>query len=118
MFGNVPNSATIAQEEIFGPVLSVIPADNEAQAIQIANDTIYGLNSSVFTNDVDRARDVARQLRAGTVGHNVFASDFGIAFGGFKQSGLGREGGTEGLLPFLETKTVILDGPPARYRDK
>ena len=116
VFGNVPNSATIAQEEIFGPVLSVIPADNEAQAIEIANDTIYGLNSSVFTNDVDRARDVARQLRAGTVGHNAFRTDFGIAFGGFKQSGIGREGGTEGLLPFLETKTVILDGPPAKYR--
>jgi acyl-CoA reductase-like NAD-dependent aldehyde dehydrogenase len=116
VFGNVPNSSTIAQEEIFGPVLSVIPADNEAQAIQIANDTVYGLNSSVFTNDIDRARDVARQLRAGTVGHNAFRTDFGIAFGGFKQSGLGREGGTEGLQPFLETKTVILDGPPARYR--
>jgi acyl-CoA reductase-like NAD-dependent aldehyde dehydrogenase len=116
VFGNVPNSATIAQEEIFGPVLSVIPADNEQQAIAIANDTIYGLNSSVFTNDVDRARDVARQLRAGTVGHNAFRTDFGIAFGGFKQSGLGREGGVEGLHPFLETKTVILDGPPARYR--
>jgi aldehyde dehydrogenase (NAD+) len=116
VFGNVDNSSTVAQEEIFGPVLSVIPADNEAQAIQIANDTIYGLNSSVFTNDVDRARDVARQLRAGTVGHNAFRTDFGIAFGGFKQSGIGREGGTEGLLPFLETKTVILDGPPERYR--
>ena len=116
VFGNVPNSATIAQEEIFGPVLSVIPADNEQQAIQIANDTIYGLNSSVFTNDVDRARDVARQLRAGTVGHNAFRTDFGIAFGGFKQSGLGREGGVEGLHPFLETKTVILDSPPAKYR--
>ncbi len=116
VFGNVPNSATIAQEEIFGPVLSVIPADNEAQAIEIANDTIYGLNASVFTNDVDRARDVARQLRSGTVGHNAMRTDFGIAFGGFKQSGIGREGGTEGLLPFLETKTVILDGPPAKYR--
>jgi aldehyde dehydrogenase (NAD+) len=72
-----------------------------------------GLNSSVFTNDVDRARDVARQLRADTVGHNAF-TDFGVAFGGFKQSGIGREGGTEGLLPFLETKTVILEGRPAR----
>jgi acyl-CoA reductase-like NAD-dependent aldehyde dehydrogenase len=116
VFGNVDNSFTIAQEEIFGPVLSVIPADNEQQAIQIANDTIYGLNSSVFTNDVDKARDVARQLRAGTVGHNAFRTDFGIAFGGFKQSGIGREGGTEGLLPFLETKTVILDEAPAKYR--
>jgi acyl-CoA reductase-like NAD-dependent aldehyde dehydrogenase len=116
VFGNVDNSFTIAQEEIFGPVLSVIPADNEQDAIKIANDTIYGLNSSVFTNDVDKARDVARQLRAGTVGHNSFQTDFGIAFGGFKQSGIGREGGTEGLHPFLETKTVILDQAPAKYR--
>jgi aldehyde dehydrogenase (NAD+) len=115
VFGNVDNSSTIAQEEIFGPVLSVIPAQNEQQAIAIANDTIYGLNASVFTNDVDRARDVARQLRSGTVGHNAFRTDFGIAFGGFKQSGIGREGGTEGLHPFLETKTVILEGRPAEY---
>ncbi|HEX4528614.1 MAG TPA: aldehyde dehydrogenase [Acidimicrobiia bacterium] len=115
VFGNVDNSSTIAQEEIFGPVLSVIPADDERDAIRIANDTIYGLNSSVFTNDVDRAREVAGQLRAGTVGHNAFKTDFGIAFGGFKQSGIGREGGKEGLLPFLETKTVILDGPPSGY---
>jgi aldehyde dehydrogenase (NAD+) len=115
VFGNVSNTFTIAQEEIFGPVLSLIPADNEQQAVQIANDTIYGLNASVFTNDVDRARAVAGQLRSGTVGHNAFRSDFGIAFGGFKQSGLGREGGVEGLLPFLETKTVILEGKPAKY---
>jgi len=115
VFGNVDNSSTIAQEEIFGPVLSVIPADDENQAIAIANDTIYGLNASVFTNDIDRARDVARRLRSGTVGHNAFRTDFGVAFGGFKQSGIGREGGTEGLLPFLETKTVILDGVPAGY---
>jgi acyl-CoA reductase-like NAD-dependent aldehyde dehydrogenase len=115
VLGNVDNSSTIAQEEIFGPVLSVIPADDEQQAIAIANDTIYGLNASVFTNDVDRARDVASQLRSGTVGHNAFRTDFTIAFGGFKQSGIGREGGTEGLLPFLETKTVILEGRPAHY---
>jgi aldehyde dehydrogenase (NAD+) len=116
VFGNVDNASTIAQEEIFGPVLSVIPSDNDEQAIRIANDTIYGLNASVFTQDVDRARQVARRLRSGTVGHNSFQTDFGIAFGGFKQSGIGREGGTEGLLPFLETKTVILQGPPAEYR--
>ena len=115
VFGNVDNSSTIAQEEIFGPVLSVIPAADEQDAVRIANDTIYGLNSSVFTNDVDRAREVAGQLRAGTVGHNAFRTDFGMAFGGFKQSGIGREGGKEGLLPFLETKTVILDGTPAGY---
>ena len=113
VFGNVDNHSTIAQEEIFGPVLSVIPADNEDHAIGLANDTIYGLNASVFTNDVDRARQVAGQLRSGTVGHNAFRTDFGMAFGGFKQSGIGREGGTEGLLPFLETKTVILNGEPS-----
>jgi len=117
VFGNVDNSSTIAQEEIFGPVLSVIPADDEEHAIALANDTIYGLNASVFTEDVDRAREVSRRLRSGTVGHNAFVTDFGIAFGGFKQSGIGREGGTEGLLPFLETKTVVLQGRPARYRD-
>ncbi len=115
VFGNVDNASVIAQEEIFGPVLSVIPAADEEEAVAIANDTIYGLNASVFTSDVDRARQVARQLRSGTVGHNAFRTDFGIAFGGFKQSGIGREGGTEGLLPFLETKTVILDGRPAGY---
>jgi aldehyde dehydrogenase (NAD+) len=115
VFANVDNSSVIAQEEIFGPVLSVIPAEDENDAIAVANDTIYGLNASVFTSDVNRARDVARQLRSGTVGHNAFRTDFGIAFGGFKQSGIGREGGTEGLLPFLETKTVILEGRPAGY---
>ena len=112
MFANVDNSSTIAQEEIFGPVLSVIPADDEDHAVALANDTIYGLNASVFTNDVDRARQVAGQLRSGTVGHNAFRTDFGMAFGGFKQSGIGREGGVEGLLPFLETKSVILNGEP------
>ncbi len=113
VFGHVDNHSTIAREEIFGPVLSVISADDEAQAVEIANDSIYGLNASVFTNDVDRAYAVARQLRSGTVGHNSFRADFTIAFGGFKQSGIGREGGAEGLLPFLETKTVILDAMPA-----
>jgi aldehyde dehydrogenase (NAD+) len=116
VFGNVDNSSVIAQEEIFGPVLTVIPADNEEQIVAVANDTIYGLNASVFTPDVDRARSIARRLRSGTVGHNAFRTDFGMAFGGFKQSGIGREGGTEGLLPFLETKTVILDAAPAEYR--
>jgi aldehyde dehydrogenase (NAD+) len=115
VFSNVDNSQTIAQEEIFGPVVSVIPAKDEQQAVAIANDTIYGLNASVFTEDVERARSVAGQLRSGTVGHNSFRTDFGIAFGGFKQSGIGREGGTEGLLPFLETKTVILEQAPEQY---
>jgi acyl-CoA reductase-like NAD-dependent aldehyde dehydrogenase len=115
VFAKVDNSYAIAQEEIFGPVLSVLPAADEADAIRIANDTIYGLNASVFTADVDRARHVAGQLRSGTVGHNDMRNDFGIAFGGFKQSGIGREGGREGLLPYLEVKTVLLDGVPERY---
>ncbi|MEU6644088.1 aldehyde dehydrogenase [Saccharomonospora sp. NPDC046836] len=116
VFAEVDNSHAIAQEEIFGPVLTVIPAVDEADAVRIANDTVYGLNASVFTADPDRARAVAGQLRSGTVGHNAMRMDFGIAFGGFKQSGIGREGGTEGLRLYLEPKTVILDGIPAGYR--
>jgi aldehyde dehydrogenase (NAD+) len=116
VFGNVDNSSTIAQEEIFGPVLSVIPADSEEDAIRIANDSPYGLNASVFTKDPDKARYVAGELQSGTVGHNGFCIDLAISFGGFKQSGIGREGGREGLLPYLEVKTVLLDAPPARYR--
>jgi acyl-CoA reductase-like NAD-dependent aldehyde dehydrogenase len=118
VFANVDNHSTIAREEIFGPVLSVIAADSEAQAIEIANDTIYGLNNSVFTNDVERAYAAARRLRSGTVGHNSMRSDFSVAFGGFKQSGIGREGGVEGLHPFLEVKTVILDGLPSAVSAK
>jgi acyl-CoA reductase-like NAD-dependent aldehyde dehydrogenase len=116
VFGNVDNHSTIAREEIFGPVLSVIPADSEAAAVEIANDSIYGLNASVFTNDIERAYSTARELRSGTVGHNCFRTDFHIAFGGFKQSGIGREGGVEGLYPFLESKTVLLDAKPAHVK--
>lgn len=117
VFGNVGNDTTLAREEIFGPVVTVIAADNEKHAVEIANDTIYGLNNSVFTNDPDRAYAVARELRSGTVGHNNFRTDFGIAFGGFKQSGIGREGGIEGLLPYLESKTVVLEGRPSHVKD-
>lgn len=113
VFANVDNASTIAQQEIFGPVLSVIPVADESAAIAAANDSIYGLNASVFTPSADRALAVARRLRTGTVGHNAFRSDFGIAFGGFKQSGVGREGGREGVLPYVEVKTVILDGEPS-----
>ncbi|WP_245568149.1 aldehyde dehydrogenase [Nocardia jiangxiensis] len=116
VFGNVDNSSRIAQEEIFGPVLAVIAAEDEADAVRMANDTIYGLNASVFTDDVDRAYAVARQLRSGTVGHNSFQSDFTIGFGGFKQSGIGREGGPEGLRAFTEAKAVILNSAPLRYQ--
>ena len=115
VFGNVDNASTIAREEIFGPVLSVIPADDEEDAVRIANDSIYGLNASVFTQDPDRALALARRLRTGTVGHSNFRTDMGVGFGGFKQSGVGREGGRQGLLSFLETKTIILEGVPSGY---
>ncbi|HEY7261124.1 MAG TPA: aldehyde dehydrogenase family protein, partial [Trebonia sp.] len=117
IFARVRAGMRVEQEEIFGPVLSVIPAADEADAVRIANETIYGLNSAVFTADVERARAVAAEIRAGTVGHNGFKSDSNIGFGGFKQSGIGREGGSQGLLPFLESKTVLLDEPTARYAD-
>jgi acyl-CoA reductase-like NAD-dependent aldehyde dehydrogenase len=116
LFGDVDNHSVIAREEIFGPVLSVIRARDEDDAVRIANDTNYGLNASVFTQDADHARQVAGRLQSGTVGHNTLSSDFGIGFGGFKQSGIGREGGLEGLLPFLESKTIVLREAPARYR--
>ena len=80
VFGNVDNQSVIAQEEIFGPVLSVIPAADEDDAVRIANDTIYGLNASVFTSDVNRARQVGGRLRSGTVGHNAMRTDFGVSF--------------------------------------
>jgi len=115
VFGNVDNSSVIAQEEIFGPVLSVIPAADEDDAVRIANDTVYGLNASVFTNDVNRARQVASRLRSGTVGHNAMRTDFGVSFGGYKQSGIGREGVHEGLALYLETKFMILEGQPEGY---
>ncbi|MBP2839309.1 aldehyde dehydrogenase [Pseudomonas sp. PNP] len=108
VFANVDNRSTIAQEEIFGPVLCVIPADSEADAIRMANDTPFGLNAAVFTNDREKALQVARQIRSGTVGHNGPRTDFSIGFGGFKQSGVGREGGVEGLLAFMESKTIVL----------
>jgi acyl-CoA reductase-like NAD-dependent aldehyde dehydrogenase len=115
VFGNVDNGSTIAREEIFGPVLSVIPAEDEDHAVALANDTIYGLNAAVFTPDVDRARATAARLRSGTVGHNALRTDFGMSFGGFKQSGVGREGLHGGLDEFVETKSVILDGTPQGY---
>jgi aldehyde dehydrogenase (NAD+) len=112
VFANVDNSSTIGQEEVFGPILSVIPAENEQHALDLANDSIYGLNASIFTNDTNRAYQLSRRIRSGTVGQNGSRVDRTIAFGGFKQSGLQREGGKEGLLPFLETKLVVLDGEP------
>lgn len=109
LFVNVDNAMAIAQEEIFGPVLCLIPAEDEADAIRIANETNYGLNGAIFTHDSDRAFEMARQIRAGNIAQSGFRLDLGVAFGGFKQSGVGREGGREGLLPYLEPKTVFLN---------
>lgn len=103
------NEDFIAREEIFGPVLTVIKARDESHAIEIANDTRFGLNNSVFTNDAERAYRVARQLRSGTVGHNGWRSDMSIGFGGFRESGIGREGGVNGLRAYLEPKTLIME---------
>jgi acyl-CoA reductase-like NAD-dependent aldehyde dehydrogenase len=116
LFANVDNSMAIAQEEIFGPVVSVIPYNDVADAIRIANDSVYGLNGAVFTNDVEAAYDVARGVRTGTFAQNEFRIDFAVPFGGFKQSGIGREGGPEGLLPYLELKTVHLPRVPQNLR--
>ena len=116
LFANVDRNMVIAREEIFGPVVCVMAADDERDAIAIANNSEFGLNASVFTEDVDHAYRVGRALRSGTVGHNGFRVDFGIAFGGYKQSGIGREGGVEGLRPFLETKTMLLDRAPSHLR--
>lgn len=117
VFTNVDPRSTIAQEEIFGPVVSMIAADSEEHAVDIANDTVFGLSGSVFTDDPERAYRVARQMRTGTVGHNGATGDFfSIGFGGFKQSGIGREGGVEGLKPFLEAKTILLHGTPAHLK--
>lgn len=108
VFSNVTNDMTIAQEEIFGPVLSIIAYDTEEEAIQIANDTIYGLAGGVWSGDKDRAQKVARQIRAGQVEVNGGAFNLAAPFGGFKQSGIGREAGTYGLEEFLEIKSLQL----------
>nr|MDT0664865.1 aldehyde dehydrogenase family protein [Micromonospora sp. DSM 115978] len=113
LFAGVDSAMRIAREEIFGPVVSVLAAEDTDDAVRIANDSIYGLNASVFTNDAGRAYSVARRLRSGTVVHNAQCADYSIAFGGFKQSGIGREGGEEGLLSYLETKAVILAAEPS-----
>jgi aldehyde dehydrogenase (NAD+) len=110
VFGNVSNDMTIAREEIFGPVLSILPYENEDQAIEIANDTPYGLSGYVQSSSVDHAMDVAAQIRSGNVHINGSGPDFGAPFGGYKQSGNGREWGELGFEEFLETKAVFVPG--------
>ena len=107
VFSNVTRDMTIAQEEIFGPVLSIMPYDTEEEAIEIANDTVYGLAGAVAGSE-ERARRVARKIRAGQVRVNAGAYFGGAPFGGYKQSGLGREHGSYGLEEFLEVKALFV----------
>jgi aldehyde dehydrogenase (NAD+) len=106
VFADVTNDMTIAREEIFGPVLSIIPFDSEADAIGIANDTEYGLTNYVQTQDPARAARLARRLRAGMVELNGKSRGSGAPFGGMKRSGNGREGGMWGLDEFCEVKSI------------
>ena len=105
-FADVNNQMEIARTEIFGPVLSIIPFENEEEAISIANDTDYGLTNYIQTKDKEKANRVARRLRSGMVDVNGAGIAVDAPFGGFKQSGIGREAGKEGLLEFLEVKSV------------
>jgi acyl-CoA reductase-like NAD-dependent aldehyde dehydrogenase len=113
LFTDVTPGMRIAQEEIFGPVLALLGYDDEADAVRIANDSPFGLFGAVFTPDNDRAYRVARQVRTGALSQNAFRLDPILPFGGFKQSGIGREGGVAGLRGYLESKTILLDGEPS-----
>ncbi|MET0902303.1 MAG: aldehyde dehydrogenase family protein, partial [Acidimicrobiales bacterium] len=108
VFSEVRNDMTIAQEEIFGPVLSIIPFGDEADAVAIANDSPYGLSGGVWSADAERAKGVARQIRTGQIEVNGGAFNPNAPFGGYKQSGYGREYGEHGFEEFLETKSMQL----------
>jgi len=107
VFANVDNTMRIAREEIFGPVLTVIPYDDVDDAVRIANDNDYGLAGSVWTADTDAGLDIARRVRTGTYGVNGYSMDFKAPFGGYKASGVGREFGPEGLDHYVELKSII-----------
>ncbi len=113
IFADVDNRMRIAQEEIFGPVLSVIPYDDVDDAVRIANDSDYGLAGTVWTSDEAAGLDVARQVRAGTYGVNTYTMDFAAPFGGYKSSGVGREFGPEGLGQYTELKSIYVSPPTA-----
>jgi aldehyde dehydrogenase (NAD+) len=107
VFANVSNDMTIAREEVFGPVLCILPYRDEEQAIAIANDTEYGLSGYVQSGDIEHARRVASRLRTGNVHINGAGPDFAAPFGGYGKSGNGREWGEFGLEEFLEVKAVL-----------
>jgi aldehyde dehydrogenase (NAD+) len=108
VFADVDNKMTIAQEEIFGPVLCIIAYDTEDDAIRIANDSVYGLAGSVWTTDVQHGIEIAAQIRTGTFGINWYTVDPRLPFGGYKNSGIGREFGPEGIEEFCQLKSVLL----------
>jgi acyl-CoA reductase-like NAD-dependent aldehyde dehydrogenase len=107
VFADVDNSFTIAREEIFGPVLAVIPYDDDADAVRIANDSPFGLGGSVWTTDEDRGMDVARKIRTGTIGVNTYLIDMYAPFGGVKDSGFGRELGPGAIDSYRHVKTIF-----------
>jgi aldehyde dehydrogenase (NAD+) len=107
VFGNVRNDMTIAREEIFGPVLSILPYEGDEEAVQIANDTPYGLSGYVSSGNLERAKGIAKRIRSGNVHLNGAQIDFHSCFGGYKQSGNGREWGEPGFEEFLELKAVL-----------
>ena len=109
LLSNATNDMSVAQEEIFGPVVVLIPYDDEEDAIRIANDSDYGLSGAVFTSDAVHGFEVARRIRAGTYSVNTFAADFNSPFGGYKSSGIGREHGVAGFEGYLLTKTISVD---------
>jgi len=111
VFADVDNSDRIAQEEIFGPVLAVIPYDSDEQAIALANDSEFGLAGTVWSTDTDRATEVAREIHTGTIGINDYQLDMGAPFCGVKASGIGRELGPEGLDEFFSLKSIYRVGP-------
>lgn len=112
VFADVDRSSTIAQEEIFGPVLSVIPYDTEAEALSIANDSEFGLGGSVWTADKERGEALARRVQTGSIGINHYMIDPAAPFGGVKQSGLGRELGPEGLEAYLSIQSIYTEAAP------
>jgi aldehyde dehydrogenase (NAD+) len=106
VFADVDNNDRLAREEVFGPVMALIPFDDDDDAVQIANDSDYGLGGSVWSGDEDRALSVARRVRTGTIGLNYYTLDLGAPFGGYKASGIGRELGPEGINAYLEYKSI------------
>jgi aldehyde dehydrogenase (NAD+) len=108
IFADVSNNMRVAREEIFGPILCVVPFSDEEEAIRLANDTEYGLGATVYTNDVKRAMRMARAIRAGTVGVNGYQLEPNAPFGGYGQSGMGREGGRTAIEAYTEVKTVLI----------